>query len=757
VTVDTVVESGVLSKLVAIVNAVLHLGLPPSASNANVTTTISSGLSLLNDLNTAAANLVTSRTIRAFLRNLDHLLDISLLLKSWLSSCACVNKNGLSELVEEVNALAATIGELTTFCSSHPVVTVLPASATVSPDHPFFIRPSDLLVGLRLHGGADAISDEPHNNLLSVLGLGVEGHHPPTPSIDSNLSDKIAALAHLVIVLQDDLTAFPPAPVDVNLLVSIGQVTKNLLNATTASDVIASLEHLAALSDASVHILENCGCIGSLGLQQMHSNLRHILGVASEAFTWCHSHPIVPGSNAPPLANSTDANVPVEVGLSDLLNRLSLGLLGPIGATTAVAGLGGGLSNTANGLLDSLNIGPHNAKRGLIAKINPRNLIDPSLLSCLEVLVNLMAKLWVSATLGLSSSQPCIGSSELALVKEMANALTSITPSTTIPAMLTHVNRMLVAESSLEKALQTCSDGEDLVEVLVKISKATLHLSDLCGSSMLVEHSSLLPTTSRTVTSARRLPSTATPLSFVTRLPTGTRTSSMAISTWPASSDDEVIVALNHLLSSFGLGAIKGVVILGGLGHELNEPVNRLLDGLQIGPHDLRRRQVVQNRSTLHSALQMDVNALVDLFIALVGECGTLNCTSRRTPQKDLLDASVQEVVGVLMATSWSKFVGSLDHLTTTSIDALKLLGDCECVAERKLEGVYISMVKVVDASLALQRLCRQMDIIGAKVGGVDGQPVVVGLARLLKALRNEGRRVVVSNGFGDAKLGSNQ
>jgi hypothetical protein len=162
VTANTVVDSEILTQLVAVVDAVLHLGLSSSASSANVTTTVSYGVSLLNDVNTATANLITSRTIRAFLQNIDHLLDVSSLLKSWLASCACVSGLGLSELVEEMNSLVAAVVELRTFCSNHPVVsgpgsstlTVLSPSATVLPDQPLVIRPSDLLAGLQLKGAA---------------------------------------------------------------------------------------------------------------------------------------------------------------------------------------------------------------------------------------------------------------------------------------------------------------------------------------------------------------------------------------------------------------------------------------------------------------------------------------------------------------------------------------------------------------------------------------------------------------------------
>jgi hypothetical protein len=111
------------------------------------------------------------------------------------------------------------------------------------------------------------------------------------------------------------------------------------------------------------------------------------------------------------------------------------------------------------------------------------------------------------------------------------------------------------------------------------------------------------------------------------------------------------------------------------------------------------------------------------------------------TPQGDFLDTSLQQLVGVLTATSWSNFVGCLDHLTIASIDALKLLDKCECIAERKLEEVYRYMTEVLMHRL----LCK--GYVGrwtceTEVGGVNGQPMVVGLTRLLKALGIEGRNV---------------
>ncbi len=60
------------------------------------------------------------------------------------------------------------------------------------------------------------------NNLLGVLGLGIDGHDSPTPNIDSDLSSKVVALIRWVINSQDDLAALPlvgrPTSVNVGLL-----------------------------------------------------------------------------------------------------------------------------------------------------------------------------------------------------------------------------------------------------------------------------------------------------------------------------------------------------------------------------------------------------------------------------------------------------------------------------------------------------------------------------------------------------------
>lgn len=194
-------------------------------------------------------------------------------------------------------------------------------------------------------------------------------------------------------------------------------------------------------------------------------------------------------------------------------------------------------------------------------------------------------------------------------------------------------------------------------------------------------------------------------------------------------------------MSTLGLGKPRGDITLGTVERDLKEP--------DVGRHDLRgHRDLVHSVSALHLELQIDVDALIDHFITLVANCVTLNCTSLGTPQKNFLDPSLQQVLGVLTATSWSKFVGGLGSLTTASVDALELLDNCGCVTERRLDAVHTTLGKIVDGLLALQRLCLQTDIKETRFAKFDGRPVVAGLTRLMKALAIEGRSVVLLNGI---------
>ena len=649
-TTTAVVDSEALSKLVVVVDTVLHLGVP--APDASVSSTTLYGVSLLNDINNAAASLVTSPTIRNFLQNIDHLLDVSSLLKSWMSSCGCVDKLGPSGIAEAVELLVDSVAELRTFCLDYPFVLspedhlALPPSTKLPPDHALVIRPSDISAGLRLKGEISIFTQRPNdtNSLLSVLGLWPAGNSSQTPTIDPVLTDNISALVYLV----GNLSALPlvghPSPVDVDLSL-ISQATISLLNATRVPDFLAALDRLVDLLDAGVHTLDDCGCIDSLELQQVYTYLKHVLAVALESLAWCHNHP---GS----ITSYETGDNALVVGLSDLLGRLSISF----DATPTIAVLGG-VNDAANGLLESLGIGSNIIKQSLVLKFNARG--------------------------------------------------------------LTHWDSSKTIHRSIVSPPSTSSRSVRIITSTRRPTSTTTRHLFTSGS----EGSSYRPT-------VIRVSPTAAP------------------NTGASSPDDKNIRGLNLHLSTLGLGED---ITRERVERDLNEPIVGHSDDFHIRQLDLRRhRDVVHSTSTLNIELQGEVDALIDLFITLVAKCVT-NCAGLGTPRKNFLDASLQSVVGLLTATNWSTFVGGLDSLTTASVDALKLLDNCGCVTDRKLEAVYATLMKIVDGSLALQKLCRQ-GMKGMK-SGLDGRPVVVGLTRLMKALAIEGRNVVLLNGVGSASL----
>jgi hypothetical protein len=192
------------------------------------------------------------------------------------------------------------------------------------------------------------------------------GRSVATPNnIDSELLNMIMVLVNLVIDLQTTAlvsVGTQPNYKDSDLLTPIVQATVDILNATTASSLLESLDKTFELSQSNLYLLEHCKCIQALELEHLYATLNAIIRTASDAQAWCHNHSIVP--RHPSQGKGTaDDDIPIVVGLSDLLTRLTLGLLGPIKSSIKVDGLGAGLSGPVDNLLDELGLGPNNAKR----------------------------------------------------------------------------------------------------------------------------------------------------------------------------------------------------------------------------------------------------------------------------------------------------------------------------------------------------------------------------------------------------------
>lgn len=615
------------------------------------------------------------------------------------------------------------------------------------------------------------------------------GRSVATPNnIDSELSSKITVLVHLVIDLQGNSTALVSVGtqsnyMDSDLLTPIVQATVDILNATTASSLLESLDKTFELSRTNLYLLEHCKCIQALELEHLYTTLNAIIRTASDAQAWCHDHSIVPRRLSQGKGTADGDDIPIVVGLSDLLTRLTLGLLGPTKSSIKVDGLGADLSGPIDNLLDELGLGPNNAKRESFLEGNAFLSTDSSASGQLKVLVNLVVQLQVSmSSFASSESGSCLDSVQPALMREVVDGLAAITYSSTVSASLSSVNRILAAETDLLKALEKCRSDkvvEDLIELLVVITEITLEFGEICriGSTTFAHRpttlatiSTSIPTTSSRTTSPYTRPSTLSVyiqsltsihgnLSVIPH-PTSSRTQSLSTSLPTPSltplSDDETIVALNHLLSSLGLAGAKGVVTIGGLGPGLTDSVNNLLDGLGIGPHGLHRRgrrQVVVNADTNVASDQRSQKdaALIDLVLGLVDACDSLDCAHLETPDIDFVGAILNANANILTSKSWMEFAEALDSLAALSSEAIKFL---EGRTSGRLGVVHEYMTRILDVIFTLQGLTLQIGVDNlGQLSVHDETPVVVGLTRLSNELHVRGEGFVAVSGVGGIKL----
>lgn len=619
-------------------------------------------------------------------------------------------------------------------------------------------------------------------------------------SIDPELLGKISLLAYLVIDLQGNSTALAPnftrlnhPLIDSDLHSTIIQATVDLLNATTVSSLLASLDLTLGHSRTSLYLLDRCNCMHAPGLEEFYALLRAIFRTAADAQAWCHDHPVVPIKHHQGHSNVDGGDTPIVVGLSDLLSRLTLGLLGPIKLSVKVDGLGAGLSYDINNLLNGVGLGPQNAKRESVLNVDSFLSTNVLALGQLKVLINLVVHLQRSMTsLSSSESVSCLGLVQPTLMKEIVDGLTAITYSSTASASLSNLNRILAAEADLQKSLQKCrldTAVEDLIDLLVNITETTLRFLEVCKTGLVTSSGTtfshrptMLPaislnssTTSSIITSSSTQPSplpTALSVDIGSLAnthgssslnPTSSRTRSLTISRPTPSrtplSNDEIVLALNHILSSLGLAEVKGVVTIGGLGPGLTESVNDLLDGLGIGRDDLHRRhkrQVAVDGANAHTnvitgqKLQKD-GALIDLVIGFVDACGLLDCARIRpvrTLGVDFVGAILNAHVNILTSRSWTKFAEALDNLADLSSETVKFLEGHSWTTSGGLGMVYEYMLGILDVTFTLQDITQLMGVDNLRrLGMQDEKPVVVGMTKFLNELHAQGEVAVFGVG----------
>ncbi|KAF8192972.1 hypothetical protein BJ912DRAFT_251831 [Pholiota molesta] len=721
------IDSGLVTQLVAIVDAVLGLGVPQanstlspvpaSTSSSSTFSTISAIYSLFNDVRRATGNLIASSTVSEFLAKTDNLLDTSALLKSMLNDCRCIHSLGLSEVSAELTNLIASVSTMQNWCSHNSIIPGSTIPSSDSPHQPIVIGLTDLLADLGLNGKSGASVNglgnslsSSANGLLDDASLGLNNYKRTdvanigaNATINSDLLAKIVALVDLIINLRGDTTSLPvssttanlsspsspTSTLDVNGLVnSILIATVHILNSSTSSSLTSSIDYLAQTLTEVNSLLSQCECIDGLGLDILVADLERIVIGALDVQSLCHGHPILSSpysssthpatplssSSSPTASPAASSDVPIVVGLSDLLS--DLGLLGPVKSSVAVAGLESGLSDSINKLLDGLDIGPANARRdvdsNLSADVNGTAAINSQLRSLLEGLVDLVLDLEdsMSSLPPPPASDASTSSLNANSVLGVAHSLAQLLQSKTVGALLANVDAFVDAVSALQDRFTSCACAESLgleqaSKYLQLVGEAAVGLQTWCASNSIVASGTpanpsptslgpLLPTGGGPMVKppAARVSATTSPIALPTPVTSSPRPSTSTSSA--VSGDTHIIIGLDYLLARLGLGT--GVVTVDGLGDGVDSTINGLSNDLSIGPDDVRRRGVFDwklvkrqgllrereekrqisitaiSNATVDSDLLVQIEALVNLILGLNSAATSLAPAAPSTP-----------------------------------------------------------------------------------------------------------------------------
>ncbi|RDB26726.1 hypothetical protein Hypma_005394 [Hypsizygus marmoreus] len=586
--------------------------------------------------------------------------------------------------------------------------------------------------------------------------------------VNSQLLSKITALVHLVVELGDASTSVPRPPVPhipgsspidhTDLVDAIVAVTAKILGSRSIAELVANVDALVNLNALVTDVLGGCGCIEALGLGSVVKALERVVEAALDIQHWCGGHPIgIPAPNtsslpasgttvvshspssstapiptAHPIPNNSDT--PITVGLDDLLDTLGLGRKGVI----TVSGLGPGLSDTINHLLNSLGIGPANVRsRMLDTLLEDGKVMDPSLSSQVKRLISLVVairELSPPQNSPLSPGSPDTAVIYANIIDALGQATKALLNSRTVSSLVQSIDALVDVSVAAKNTLRDCGciDAlnlgslvkylEDIIDVILGIKQWCAHhpvmipTSPPSGSPIPHPSSSPVPsptTTSRLSNSASHPAPTSHPA--------------------PNASNGAVIVGLDDLLNSLGLGAIKSNVVVDGLvGDSLARTLNDLLNGLGIGPANVRPRR--EAGSPLSADVKVDatllaqIKALINLILILkdtssssslppnnppiIGDVRLHDSNSPPHADANIVDIIVQAAIRLLESKTIDSLLESLGLLVKANEHARSALDGCECVDKLGLGQLVRDLDDVVEAALGVKRWCEQHPVI---------------------------------------------
>lgn len=346
-----------------------------------------------------------------------------------------------------------------------------------------------------------------------------------TANVNSDLLTQLLAISNAVVDLSSlassssgfsSASASPATSSIYALFNDIVRGTGQLLTSATVSDLVSNTANLLDTCSLLSSMLYSCGCAQALGLVDSAAELQSLITAISALKTWCQDNPVavglplptptaytpsLPSTSVATSATSTSGNegdTPIVIGLSDLLSGLQL--LGSVKSNVTVGGLGSGMSETVNDLLNGLDIGPGNAKRRDVSDA-VNSTISSELRSQLEGLVDLVLALEDSMS-SLPSHDPESSTSSLddQSVLGVAYAMGQLLQSQTTAALLTNVEDFIDAASLLQEDFTACACTQALgldqaVKFLGLITDAAVALKSWCASNSIVAPTPADPTT----------------------------------------------------------------------------------------------------------------------------------------------------------------------------------------------------------------------------------------------------------------------
>jgi hypothetical protein len=190
----------------------------------------------------------------------------------------------------------------------------------------------------------------------------------------------------------------------------------------------------------------------------------------------------------------------------------------------------------------------------------------------------------------------------------------------------------------------------------------------------------------------------------------------------PNGSNDTIVVGLDDLLNVLGLHSKNTAVVVGGLGSEVNKPVNKLLTGLMLGPANVRYRR--GDPLNVDAAVVDQITAIVKLSLVLKDDSSTLpvpppdspsiSGTGFTTPpiDKNLVNAILDAVGDLVGSTHVSALLDNIDALVDVNAAVTSALGGCDCAGRLRLEKLMEDVEDLLNATLGLQSWCSDHPIV---------------------------------------------